>query len=463
MNQLGECDQINTLFTEEIPVWYGSDGKVSPKWLSACESERIQTSRLMERIVDPVNLSKACRQVIKNGGSGGVDGMNVQELRTWFQTNLASLQTELLMGSYHPEAVRGVQIPKPKGGYRQLGIPTVRDRLVQQAINRQLQLIYDKSFSAYSYGFRPGLSAHDGLKQAARYVGEGKRIVVNIDLEKFFDEVHHHRLLWLLGTRIGDQRVIQLINRFLQSGILSGGLISQRVKGTPQGSPLSPLLSNIVLDELDQELHRRGISFVRYADDMQIFTSSEQSTRRIQSSVTVFIRERMKLKVNENKSGIRQCYETNFLGHSLLPGGGLGLSKESEKRFRMKLKQITQRNRGDSLAVVLQQLSRMLRGCLQYFRYASMKKKLLKIEGWLRRRLKCFRIKQCKRKISTVRFLIKLGVEKQLSWRTALSGKGWWRLSNSPAISIGMNNRWFAEQGFFSLSLEYEKLRGKSI
>lgn len=321
MNRGGERPEKLGLFTEEIPVWYQGDGKVSPKWLSACEEERNQTSGLMDRIAEASNLQKACRQVVRNGGTGGVDGMQAKDLKGWFQKNLKSLQNELLSGSYKPDPVRGVRIPKPKGGHRQLGIPTVRDRLVQQAISQVLNLMYDKTFSPNSFGFRPGRGAHQALRRAAEYVQRGQRTVIDIDLEKFFDEVNHHRLLWLLGTRIGDKRVIRLINRFLKTGIMEDGLSQQRTKGTPQGSPLSPLLSNIVLDELDQELTRRGHSFVRYADDMQIFVGGKESAERTMSSVTEFVESRMKLKVNRGKSAIRKYYDTNFLGHSILNKG----------------------------------------------------------------------------------------------------------------------------------------------
>lgn len=456
-----ECKSDYSLFVEAIPVWYESHGKVSSSWLSVCEKERNQTTGLMAQIADPLNLAKAAKQVIRNAGSAGTDGMGVKELKVWLQGNLPMLMEQLLTGRYQPQPVRGVQIPKPKGGYRQLGIPTVKDRLVQQAILQVLTKIYDKSFSPASYGFRPRRNAHQALKQAAKYVEAGKTLVVDIDLEKFFDEVNHHRLLWLLSTRISDQRLLQLISRFLKTGILQGGLTEQRTKGTPQGSPLSPLLSNIVLDELDQELNRRGLSHVRYADDMQIFVGSQTSAERVMESITKFIEERMRLKVNRRKSAIRKCYQTNFLGHSLLYKGKIGLSKESEAKLKGKLKKITQRNKGVSLEQIVHQLRPVLQGWLQYFKYASMKSKLEGIEGWLRRRLKCFRLKQCKRCIGIVRFLRKLGVEETLSWRTALSGKGWWRLSNSPALNIGMNKNWFITKGFYSLSENYQKLHRK--
>lgn len=454
----GECTSSNALFVKEIPVWYGNDGKVNPEWLSICEEERTQTTRLLEKVTAYGNLEKAYKQVKQNAGSGGVDGMTVKAFGEWFSKNWQTLQMELQEGIYEPQAVRGIEIPKPKGGFRQLGIPTVKDRVVQQAINQVLQPIYDPTFSPNSFGFRPKRNAHQALRKASEIVKSGKTKVVDLDLANFFDEVNHQRLLWLLGTRIGDKRLLRLISKILKTNILKGGMVEQRTKGTPQGSPLSPLLSNIVLDELDQELKRRGLDFVRYADDVQIFVVSNLSAERVQESIIKFIECKMKLKVNREKSGIKPSYQVNFLGYSLLYGGKLGLSKTSEKRLKDKLKLITQRKRGVSIEQILKELNLVLRGWLQYFKLAQMQKKLKAIESWLRRRIKCFRIKQCKRTIGIVRFLLKLGVEKSLCWRTALSGKGWWRLSNSPALNMGMNNKWFESKGFYSLTKQYQLL-----
>jgi len=463
MNPMGEWGESGDLFGLEVPVWYEKSGKVSSEWLSMCEEERNQTSRLLEEIANPSNLVKAYKQVKRNGGSGGIDGMGVTEFGEWIGENLTNLQTEILQEEYQPTAVRGVKIPKPKGGFRQLGIPTVKDRVIQQAISQVLQPIYDPKFSDNSYGFRPKRNAHQALRKASRIVNSGKTIVVDLDLAKFFDEVNHQRLLWMMGTRISDERVLNLIRRILKTGILEGGMMEQRVKGTPQGSPLSPLLSNIVLDELDQEVSRRGLEFVRYADDIQIFVKSAESAKRVKESIVKFIEGRMKLKVNEEKSQIRQSYEVNFLGHSLLRGGKLGLSQTSEKRVKEKIKQITRRNRGVKFEEILEELKTVLRGWLEYFQLAQMKSKLTRIEGWMRRRLKCVRLKQCKRVIGIVRFLSKLGVEKTLCWRTALSGKGWWRKSNSPALNIGMSNEWFERQGYYSLTKQYQRLHRKPL
>ena len=453
----------NHLFAKAVPVWYSRSGKVNPIWLSACREQRNLTKHLMEQIADPLNLSKAYQKVLSNGGSGGVDGMTVKELQNWLGTNLVQLQQQLLQGIYEPQAVRGVQIPKPNGSKRQLGIPTVTDRLVQQALHQVLSVDYERIFSASSYGFRPDKNAHQALKQAGLHIAAGKVYVIDLDLEKFFDEVNHHRLMWMLSTRIGDQRVLELIHRYLKAGMLQDGLTEQRIKGTPQGSPLSPLLSNIVLDELDKELEKRGHRYVRYADDVKIFVGSEQRAKEVRASITKYITGKLKLKVNESKSRICKGYELNFLGHSILKDGSLGLSKASEVRLKDKVREITKRKRGISLEEMLRVLRTKLQGWLNYFRYARMSSKLEAIEGWIKRKLKCFRLKQCKRRIGIVRWLRKLGVEETLSWRTALSGKGWWRLSNSPALSIGMNKIWFAQQGYYSLSENYKALHRKTL
>lgn len=459
----GERGQSKQLFAEAVPVWYSQSGKVNPQWLSACRKERTLTEHLMEQIADPLNVSKAYQKVAANGGSGGVDGMKAEQLKEWLAENLHQLQAQLLSGSYEPQSVRGVQIPKAGGGKRQLSIPTVKDRMVQQAIQQVLSVRYERIFSSRSYGFRPGKNAHQALKQAGRYVAEGKEYVIDLDLEKFFDEVNHHRLMWLLSTRIGDKRLVELIHRFVKSGIMQGGLIEQHIKGTPQGSPLSPLLSNIVLDELDKELDRRGHCYVRYADDVKIFVGSKQRAESVKAGITKYIAEKLKLKVNETKSRVCKGYQLNFLGHSILSKGELGLSKQSEQRLKDKVREVTKRNKGISLEEMLKQLRGKLQGWLNYFCQAKMGSKMEALDGWIRRRLKCFRLKQCKRRIGIVRWLRKLGVEETLSWRTALSGKRWWRLSNSPALNIGMNKMWFAQQGYYSLSENYKSLHRKSL
>jgi RNA-directed DNA polymerase len=432
-------------------------GRVSQRWLSACAVERASTRGLMERITEPLNLMRSYRKVVSNAGSAGVDGMAVKELKGWLRRNYSCLKEQLEQGLYRPDAVREAEIPKSGGGVRKLGIPTVIDRLIQQAIHQVLSIGYEPTFSESSYGFRPKRSAHQALRQGCNYVSSGKNVIVDLDLEKFFDRVNHDRLMWLLSRRIGDNSVLALIRLYLQSGIMQGGLTSQRTEGTPQGSPLSPLLSNIVLDEMDKELERRGLSYVRYADDVKIFVRSEKAATRVKHRITAYITAKLKLRVNEQKSRICKGYELNFLGHSLLHDGTLGLSEQSEARLKSKVRQITRRNRGVNMEQMLKELQVALRGWLQYFKFARMGKKIDRIDGWIRRKLRCVRLKQCKRTIGIVRWLRSLGMSEKRSWLTALSGKGWWRISNSPAVNEAMNIEWFVYQGFYSLSLHYHR------
>ena len=421
--------------------------------------ERTLSQAMMEEITSHQNLLRSYRRVVSNGGSAGMDGMQTKELKNWLRTNYTKLREQLMSGTYRPQGVKGVEIPKPNGGKRQLGIPTVVDRLVQQAIAQVMMRQYEPTFSEHSYGFRPERNCHQALHQATSIIAEGKSYVIDLDMEKFFDEVNHDRLMSRLSKRISDKRVLKLIRLFLQSGIMQGGVICQRIKGTPQGSPLSPLLSNIVLDELDQEMESRGLKFVRYADDVKIFAGSEKAAQRIKENITHYIEGKLLLKVNQQKSRICRGYELNFLGHCLLYDKQVGLSKESETRLKAKVKTITQRNRGISFTQVVKEVNQVLRGWHGYFRYAAMQTKIQRVDGWIKRRLRCFRLKQCKRVIGIVRFLRKEGVEEKLSWKTALSGKGWWRLSNSPATNMAMNDFWFAQEGYYSLSANYKRLK----
>lgn len=432
-------------------VYCAGSGRVREEWLSRCREERALTSEMMSEVTSLSNLTASIKRVISNGGSAGVDEMEVEELGKWFNTHHQNLISRLQTNTYRVNQVRGVKIRKAKGGYRQLGIPTAKDRMVQQAVSQILGRHYDPSFSQFSYGFRKGKGTGACLEQAAAYVRDGCSHIVDIDLANFFDEVNHDRLMWQLSLRIGDKVLLKLINKFLKSGVLEGGLSSQRTKGTPQGSPLSPLLSNIVLDELDKELERRGHKFVRYADDMIILVGSHKAAERVMKSVIDFIETRMKLKVNKDKSGIRRPHELNFLGHSIHSKGDLGVSNPSLQRLKSKLKEKTKRNRGISLSQLVKEVNLMLRGWLNYFKRARMKGKLKRIMSWLRRRIRSFRLKQCKRAIGIARFLRKLGVPEWRSWLLALSSKGWHRKSNSPQANEGMSVKWFTSIGLFDM------------
>ena len=458
MNFVRECNEDGCEVGRAV-VHRLKHGTVSPLWISACQQERTLTSGIMEQIASLPNLQKAYRMVKINGGSAGVDGMDVKAFQVWCRSNMNQLQEQLLSGSYQPQPVRCVTIPKPQGGERLLGIPNLIDRMVQQAIHQVLNPRYELVFSQNSYGFRPSKSAHDALLQAGEYVKNGRTWIADLDLEKFFDKVNHDRLMWLLRTRIGDDRVLHLIQRMLKSGMMQGGIVSQRIEGTPQGGPLSPLLSNIVLDELDKELEHRGYDYVRYADDVKIFAKSEWQAKRIMERITKYIEENLKLKVNRNKSRVCQSHQLTFLGHRIFFDGTLGLGEDSEARFKLKLKKITSRSRGINVERMIKELRDVTRGWLIYYRGAKMQKKVEQIDGWLRRRLRCFRLKQCKRAIGVVRFFRKEGIEETLAWRLALSGKGWWRLSNSPASSMAMNKEWFSRMGYQSLKVYYEQVK----
>jgi len=426
---------------------------------TAKERQRALTARLMEQACEPANLNRAYARVMANKGSPGVDGMTVGQLGDWIKRHKQTLIASLLDGSYQPQPVRGVQIPKPGGrGMRQLGIPTVVDRLVQQAMLQVLEPILDTTFSASSYGFRPGRSAHDALAQAQEYVADGRAIVVDIDLEKFFDKVNHDILMARLGRRVGDKRMLKIIGRFLRAGLMQNGVCIGREEGTPQGGPLSPLLANLLLDDLDKELERRGHTFCRYADDCNIYVQSQAAGERVLAGVTRFLEQTLKLRVNRDKSAVASVTERKFLGHRLLPGGRLGIAPQSLERARGRVRQITRRNRGVSLPDVIGELNAFLTGWVAYFRHAACKDHLQRMDEWVRRKLRCLRLKQCKRAKSIADFLHRLGVPRWRAWIGALSGKGWWRLSNSPPATEGMSLTWFESLGLVSLLQRYEQL-----
>ena len=427
--------------------------------LPAGEQEHTFTFHLMEAILSSSNIKRAYKQVRQNKWSSGIDGMSIQDFSVWYETHGAALLTQLYAGSYQPQGVREVEIPKPNGGTRKLGIPTVTDRVIQQAILQMLSPIYERIFSDHSYGFRPNRSAHQALRRSSEYVSDGKTIVVDIDLKNFFDVVNHDRLMYRLSQMIGDKRLLRLIRKYLQSGIMVDGIASQRTEGTPQGSPLSPLLSNIVLDELDKELEKRGHSFVRYADDCNIYVSSQAAGTRVMQSVSHFIEHKLKLKVNESKSKVCAVNETKFLGYTIQQDGALNLSSQSTARLKARVRQITRRNRGVKFEQLINELNPLLCGWLTYYRYAQCSRQLRNLDAWIRRKLRCYRIKQCKRVITLQRFLESRGVAKWQSWILALSGKGNWRKSNCPQVVQAMGNKWFDENvGLYNLSLNYVRL-----
>jgi len=464
--QQGMGDQLY-LWGELAPVRPGASSKGGTR-ASACEEQQASTasaqeralaSNLMEEVCERENLIQAYKRVKSNKGSPGVDGLSVHDLGPWLAEHKEALIASLLDGHYEPQPVKGVEIPKPGGGMRQLGIPTVRDRLVQQAILQVLEPLLDPTFSESSYGFRPRRSAHQALHQASEYVKEGRGIVVDIDLEKFFDRVNHDILMSRLARRVGDKRLLRIIRRFLEAGMMCNGVCIERHEGTPQGGPLSPLLANLLLDDLDRELEKRGHTFCRYADDCNIYVRSKAAGESVMSSVTTFVEKRLRLRVNRDKSAVAHVSERKFLGYRLLPGGKLGIAPKSLARAKDRVRQITRRNRGISLERMIGELNSFLTGWVTYFRYAECKSHLQRLEEWIRRKLRCVRLKQRKRAKSIADFLRKLGVPEWRAWCLASSGKGWWRMAGSPQAAEGMTLAWFREQGLVCLTERYATLQ----
>lgn len=440
----------------------GAAGQVVEQGSTAEERTRALKQDLMEKVAAEANLLEALRRVCANKGSAGVDGMDVTELKAWMsvRANREKLRDKLISGEYEPALVRGVQIPKPGGkGVRQLGIPTVVDRLVQQALLQVLEPIYEPTFSEGSYGFRPGRGAHDALRQASGYVAEGRSIVVDLDLEKFFDRVQHDVLMARVSRRVKDKRVLALIGRFLRAGMMQNGVCVRREEGTPQGGPLSPLLANILLDDLDKELEKRGHRFCRYADDCNIYVKSEAAGQRVMARVTEFLEQRLKLKVNRQKSAVGHVSERKFLGHRLLAGGELGVAPQSQERLKDSLRELTSRSAGQSLREVIRQVNQKFTGWIQYFRMARMKGFMQDIGQWLRRRLRCLRLKQCKRVPAIARYLMELGESRDSAWKLAASGKGWWRLADTPQSHRAMSLSWFQDASLIDPEAVYLAVR----
>src|SRR5438128_1031940 len=360
------------------------------------------TNRLMEEICERENLKQALQQVKANKGSAGVDGMTVGGITDYLKQHWPAIREQLLSGTYEPKPVRRVEIPKPDGGVRKLGIPTVLDRLIQQAVMQVLQRQWDSTFSDHSYGFRPGRSAHQAVAQAQEYIAAGYGWVIDLDLEKFFDRVNHDKLMGQIAKRVEDKRLLKLIRAFLNAGVMENGLVSPSVEGTPQGGPLSPLLSNLVLDELDRELERRGHRFVRFADDCNIYVRSERAGRRVMESVTSFIKKRLKLKVNAQKSAVARPEERTFLGFTFTRLGDSpelrrGIAPKALRRFKNRVREITRRNRGVSMKCMVEELSAFLRGWRAYFGFCQTPEVFESLDSWVRRRLRAVQWKQWRR------------------------------------------------------------------
>jgi RNA-directed DNA polymerase len=416
-----------------------------------------ETERMMEEICEQENCRKALRRVKANKGSPGVDAMSVDDLPGYLVQHWSEIRAQLLSGTYRPRPVRRVEIPKPDGGMRKLGVPTVLDRLIQQAILQVLQRRWDVNFSDHSYGFRPGRSAHQAVARAQQYIIEGYGWVVDLDLEKFFDRVNHDRLMVRIAQRISDKRLLKLIRAFLTAGVMEGGLVSAVEEGTPQGGPLSPLLSNLVLDELDRELERRTHRFVRYADDCNIYVRSERAGQRVMESVVSFIEKRLKLKVNAQKSAVARPEERTFLGFTFRRFGESreprrSIAPKAMRRFKERVREITRRNRGVSMKCMVEELSAFLRGWRAYFGFCQTPEVFNSLDSWMRRRLRAVQWKQWKRPQRRCSELLKRGVSWVFAVTTASSARGPWHLARSQAVQVALPNAYFDSLGLFRLA-----------
>jgi RNA-directed DNA polymerase len=416
---------------------------------------------LMEKIVSRGNMMAAYSRVVANKGAPGVDGMPVTALKGYLQEQWPRIREELLTGTYHPQPVRKVEIPKPGGGTRMLGIPTVLDRLIQQAVHQVLSPLFDPGFSTSSHGFRPGRSAHQAIKAARKYVEIGLRWVVDIDLEKFFDRVHHDTLMSLVKRKVGDRLVLSLIDSYLKAGILEGGLTTTRLEGTPQGGPLSPLLSNILLDALDKELERRGHSFCRYADDCNIYVATRTSGERVMASITGYLSERLKLTVNQNKSAVDRPWKRSFLSYSMTRHRKprLTVAKKAADRLKANLKTIFRRGRGQNIQTTVEETTPKLRGWINYFRYSEVKGIFDELDGWLRRKLRRILWKQWKRPKTRAKKLMRRGLSEATAWRSATNGRGPWWNAGAAHMNKAVPKSYFDKLGLVSLMDQFHRLQ----
>jgi RNA-directed DNA polymerase len=416
----------------------------------------------IEEVLRRENMLRAFRRVRRNRGSAGIDGMTVDELMPYLQSQWERIRDEIREGRYRPQPVLLVEIPKPGGrGMRRLGIPTVVDRLIQQALLQVLQPRIDPTFSESSYGFRPGRSAHQAVVRAQEHVRAGHRWVVDMDLEKFFDRVNHDILMSRLARRVKDKRILLLVRRYLQAGLMSGGIVSQRVEGTPQGGPLSPLLSNVLLDELDREFERRGHRFVRYADDCNIYVRSRRAGERVLSSIERFLDKRLRLRVNRAKSAVDRPWKRKFLGYTMTAHfeAKLRVAPESVQRLRAKVRELVRQGRGRSLRWTIERLEPLIRGWVAYFRMAEVKAAFEQLDQWLRRRLRCILWRQWKRPRTRAKRLIKLGLERQRALKSASNGRGPWWNAGASHMNHAVPTRFFRKLGLLSLLEEHRRLQ----
>jgi RNA-directed DNA polymerase len=424
----------------------------------------VATTGLMEAVVERGNLKLAYQRVVANKGAAGVDALTVTELKDHLKQHWLTLRARLLAGTYQPQPVRRVDIPKPQGGVRTLGIPTVVDRLIQQALHQVLQPLFEPTFSDASFGFRPGRNAHQALVKARQYVAQGKRWVVDIDLEKFFDRVNHDLLMSKLAAKVVDGRVLTLIRRYLQAGMMADGCVQPRTEGTPQGGPLSPLLSNVLLTDLDRELERRGHAFCRYADDCNIYVGSERAGVGLLSSLTLFLGERLKLKVNAAKSAVARPWQRKFLGYSMTwhREPKLRIAAPSLRKLTAKVNDLLRGARGRRLGATIQTLNPVLRGWAAYFQLTETKRALEERDGWVRHKLRCILWRQWKRRSARVRNLVQRGLTKERARRSASNGRGPWWNAGASHMNAAFPKSWFAHLGLVSLLDTVQRLQRTS-
>ena len=447
--------QANTL-TEELArnaddTGLGAEADVTTRRRTKAELER--ESGLMEAACERGNLMLAYQRVVENKGAAGTDGIGVTEFKDYLKQHWPTIKAKLLEGDYMPSPVRRVDIPKPQGGVRTLGIPTLMDRMIQQALHQVLSPIFEAGFSESSYGFRPGRNAHQAVKAAKRYVAEGRRVVVDMDLEKFFDRVNHDLLMEKLSKKIDDRRVLRLIRRYLEAGMMAEGMVSPRTEGTPQGGPLSPLLSNILLTELDVELERRGHAFCRYADDCNIYVKSKSAGERVMAGITRFLSDVLKLTVNAAKSAVARPWERKFLGYSMtrhkVPR--LRIAPTSLKRLEDKIREALKGARGRSLTHVITELNPILRGWAAYFKLTETKRAMEELDGWVRHKLRCILWRQWKRPYTRARNLMKAGLTEERAFRSAFNQRGAWWNSGASHMNQAFPKLYFDRLGLVSL------------
>jgi group II intron reverse transcriptase/maturase len=423
--------------------------------------ENAYASNLMEKILARDNMNEAYKRVVRNKGKHGIDGMSVEELLPHLKENGAQLLKEILEEKYKPKPVRRVEIPKTGGGVRLLGIPTVVDRMIQQAIAQQLSPIFEPRFSENSYGFRPNRNAHQAIRKVQEYMNDGYTWVIDIDLEKYFDTVNHDKLMALVAREVEDKRVLKLIRAYLNSGMMINGVVTDTDMGCPQGGPLSPLLSNIMLSELDKELEKRNHKFCRYADDNQIYVKSRKAAERVMKSITEFIEKKLKLKVNRTKSAIDRPWKRKFLGFSFyhIRGGmGIRVHSKSIKKLKEKIRTITSRNNAWSMEYRHLKLKQLTTGWISYFRIADMKSNLRNLDSWTRHRIRMCYWKQWKKTKTRHKNLVKLGIEDSLAWKFASARKGYWRVSNTTIVGSAISKTFLKELGYLSFTERYAQV-----